>query len=425
MKEPSVAPFRAVRYDPKKVGGWARVVAPPYDVINEKMQKARYERDPHNVVRLILGMHSPTDHEGDNRYTRAAQSLHEWLKQGILVEESKPAFYLYEQTFLLKGKGSCVRRGFLALKKLEEFQKGKVIPHEKTLSGPKADRLLLMKACRANLSPVFALYADPEKKLTAVLQSYFNAQPDADFVDEDGVRQRVWRVCDPELFTTANEVLSEKKLFIADGHHRYETALAFRDWIQSEDPAFNYILMFFAETSDPGLLILPTHRVLHDWPSFDPQTFLKALEADFNIQIISPREEFLKKLAQEEGCRLAIGMLLKGNPHQYILIPKNDHDPRLGVDTQTLHEKILKGVLHFSEEDQKNPQFLNFVKDRDEAMQMKDEGGGQAVFLLNPPLMEALEKIVEKGKILPPKTTYFYPKLLTGLVFYLMDPVAI
>ncbi len=424
---PDIAPFPGLRYDPRKTS-IKNVVAPPYDVISADLQKKLYNKDSHNVVRLILGNQFPEDTEKNNRYTRAAADLEKWMKEGVLVQDTQPSLYLYEQVYESAGsdgkKVVRVRRGFLAAKRLEEFGKGKVMPHEKTLSGPKVDRLLLTRACRANLSPIFALYSDPEKKAMTLLQNFFHTEPMIDFIDEEGIRQRFWSVQDRELFLQINEILSKKKLFIADGHHRYETAITYRNEIKTqqgnsldESSSLNYVMMFFSEMSDPGLVILPTHRVLKNWPGFNGDYFKKKL-----------KEIFVFRKEQEEQ---SLGLLLPPDRDLYFLTLKKEHmisvladlpEPLRGVDTAILHQVIFKKILGMKEEDEKNLQILSFIKNREEALSFGHHPETNAVFLLNSSKMKILERVVEAGLILPPKTTYFYPKLLSGLVMHPLDP---
>lgn len=431
---PVIAPFRGLRYaDPASL---AELTAPPYDVINEEGQRRLYEKHPKNVVRLILGYQRPTDTDADNRYTRAAADLKKWTAEMAIVRDEEPSFYLYEQEFALKDGSRHTRRGFLALRRLEEFGKGKIQPHEKTLSGPKADRLLLMKSCHANLSPIFSLYSDPERKLAALLKPHFSEKPFAEFSDPDGVKQRLWRVSDPELFRRTDETIGQKNLFIADGHHRYETALAYREWMKGrfpnapEDASFHYVMMFFSDMEDPGLVILPTHRVLHDWPGFDAAALKEKLKASFQSKTFPASDEkaFLEALkAEGKAGRQALGLALPNEDFALLTLSKEKRDaiPTLAklpeasraVDTQVLHSAIFREMLGLKEEDDKDPRYMTFVKDAREALAARKNAQTDAVFLLNETPMPVLRGVADAGMILPPKTTFFYPKLLSGLVF--------
>jgi uncharacterized protein (DUF1015 family) len=421
--KPVVAPFRGVRYNLKNVD-LSKVVAPPYDVISADLQKELYERDPHNVVRLILGFQNASDSDQENRYTRAAADLQKWTKEGVLERDSEPCLYLYEQFFEwngTKGKESFTRRGFLALRRLEEFGKGKIRPHEKTLSGPKADRLLLIKACKANLSPIFSLYSDPKKEMANLLRPAFHTEPLADFTDKEGVRHRFWKVSDKDIFAKTDKMMGDKTLFIADGHHRYETSIAYRNWLKeqgtlSENSSANYVMMFFSEMSDPGLLILPTHRILKNWSGFAAATFRKELEKYFVLKSVASQAELSGSLKAYEGKGHAFGLLLDGKLHLAVAenLPSELEKPI--IDTAILHRLILGNILGFKEEDEKNPKYLKFVKGENEVFEAVATPGFNAGFLLNSSPMEVLQQVVEAGRILPPKTTFFYPKLLSGLV---------
>ncbi len=424
-KIPTIAPFRGLRFNPEKVD-LSRVMAPPYDVISPAGQEELYARDPHNIVRLILGRQSPKDSPADNRYTRAARDLSRWTQEGILAADTAPCFYLYEQNFSWEGK-VLSRRGFMALRKLETFAEGKIRPHEKTLPGPKQDRLQLMQTCRANLSPIFSLYSDPDGKMAAPFAKHFQGKPEIDLLDEEKIRHRLWCINDQGLFYQADEILGNQRLFIADGHHRYETAVNYREIVRKERgnlreaSSVNYVMMFFSEMSDPGLLILPTHRVLTHRPGFDPKDFPNRLKEKFEVQTFSEKESFLNSLSDADGDRRAIGMILKGK--FYLLgIPRSLSETAHQVDTVVLHKNIFQELLGFQEEDHKNPATLKFVKEADEAIAAADDPGTDAAFLLNSVPISVLKEIAEVGIILPPKTTFFYPKLLTGLVINPLDP---
>ncbi len=421
-----IAPFQGLRYT-SKISDVSRAVAPPYDVISASLQEELYRRDPHNVVRLILGRQFPEDTERENRYTRARADLDAWIAAGFLGRDPRPAFYLYEQQFRLKDGREFQRRGFMALRRLEPFQGGRIRPHEKTLSGPKVDRLELMKACGANLSPIFALYSDPEGRMKGALKAFFETDALIDLVDDDGVRNRLWSVTDPGLFRITDEVVGTKTLFIADGHHRYETAIAYKNWMAeqgvsiSEDSPLHYVMMFFAEMSDPGLVILPTHRIVRNRPGFDAGIFRRRVEEKFNIrEIAGNRKILIESLKDAARETQALGMILPGDKIGAILTPRK-REGLSPVDTAVLHQDILREIMGLGDEEERNPQYLKFVKNAEEVFEASHEAGFNCGFLLNSPQMDVLQKVVEGGNILPPKTTYFFPKLLSGLVFRQID----
>ncbi len=428
---PTIAPLKGIHYQPEKVGDFSKVVAPPYDVISKEQQKGLYELSPYNIVRIDLSQETPGDNETNNRYTRAAATFHEWLEQSVLVQEDKPAIYLYEQEFTVPGKGTFQRRGFYALRRLEEFSEGRILPHEKTLSGPKADRFNLMKATQANLSAIFGLYQDKNKKVREALSSSFEKKPFTDFVDSAKIRHRLWIETDATLHQLIDNEMKDSKIFIADGHHRYETGLNYRKERLANDQGndqspYNYILMFFCEMEDPGLLILPTHRRLKNWPSFEKESFLQKAGNYFNLEKIPVSELSLEALDKKfQKPYLAVvfpgddqGTLLTLN-HQKVAQSKNLSQlsaALLDVDTALLHEGLLKEILGLTEAQEKDTQVLEYIKDAREALESRNREDTKAVFLMSGTTMPVLQAVAKEGKVLPPKTTYFYPKILTGLV---------
>ena len=268
-----VKPFRGIHYDVKRVGDLTRVVAPPYDVISPEEQEALHRRHPKNITWVDFGMAKAGDGPGVNKYTRAAAWFREWLAEGTLVRDAVPSLYYYEQEFTIPGKRTFVRKGFLGALKLSAFGEGEVFPHERTLSKPKEDRLALMRATDVHMSPIFALYSDPKDEVLSSLRSAMAAAPDMAAVDDLGVKHRVWTVSAPKALLGAVEGMQGKGVFIADGHHRYETALAFRDEMRKKHgsnpaAAYEHVLMFLCNMDDEGIVILPTHRGIHSVPGF-------------------------------------------------------------------------------------------------------------------------------------------------------------
>src|SRR5919112_907477 len=284
---PDVRPFRGIRYDMARVGALSDVVAPPYDVIGSELQDRLYAASPYNIIRLELGRAEPADTAEANRYTRAARTLKEWRRQGILREDPHPSLYVYHQTFTVEGR-TYTRKGFLARVRLEPFGQGRIFPHEQTLSGPKADRLALYTATGFNLSPVFGLYPDPE---AAVLRAVEEGQKDRtplEATDHLGVVNRLWPVLDQEAHTAAQGLMAARSIFIADGHHRYETGLRYRDdraaagELSGPDDPAHFCLMMLVGMSDPGLLILPTHRLVSGLPGLTAETLADRLAPEFD-----------------------------------------------------------------------------------------------------------------------------------------------
>lgn len=409
---PSVAPFRGLLYSSKKVD-LSEVVAPPYDVISPNHQERLYARHPYNVVRLILGKEFPHDTVKENRYTRAAQDLDRWIREGILVREPAPAYYLYEQTFTLSQSGQRRRRGFIGLRRLEEFGE-KIRPHEQTMSGPKQDRLQLLQSCRTNLSPIFSLYADPSGEVRGILAPFYQSDPAIDLTDDEAVRHRLWRVTDPVVLQKLSERMSEQKLFIADGHHRYEISLRYRDLMKQHhseaNAPFDSVMMFFAEIGDPGLVILPTHRLLLE-KTLDPNLVREKLNR-FHLESFGTQRDFLQGL-HRLGKRHGFGLGFSRPPY-WVCSTTEDLET---LDVLMVHEILFKKILNFTEADEKNPAKIRYLKEVSEVFKMLEEADRMAVFL-NPIAPHDLIRVMEQGLILPPKTTYFYPKLLTGFVFH-------
>jgi uncharacterized protein (DUF1015 family) len=440
-----IVPFRGLRYNPGRIGDPAAVMAPPYDVISPALQEELYRRDPHNVVRLILGRIRPEDTGSDNRYTRAAADFAAWQQEGVLARDAEPSIYLYDQEYGLEEGGAVVRKGFIALTRLEDFSSGVVKPHEKTLSGPKTDRLNLTRACGANFSPIFSLYSDPCCVLEALTRREKERSPEIDVTDDDGVRHRLWRVSDPAIIRRAQELLDSKPLFIADGHHRYETALNYRNLMREQKPGFtgkepfNYVLMYFANMEDQGMLIFPTHRLIFGLADFRPDPFLQTLGEWFDVeaQPLDPADaearRQVRQTLQEKGRQKHTLALFGGGRTVYYLSLRDEKtmdryfDPRSPkalrtLDVSILHRLVLEGVLGITPEAQEQQTNLKYVKGFDEPFAQVLSGEFQLAFLMNPTRMSEVRDVANAGEKMPQKSTYFYPKLLSGLVINKIDP---
>ena len=408
-----VFPFQGLRY---QVPEASRVVAPPYDVISPSEQQALHARDPQNVVRLILGLKSPDDSETDNVYTRAHQQLEAWREAGILATDPAEAFYAYSQSW-----DGIERRGFIGRLLLAPYDSQQVLPHEYTLGGPKADRLALMKATGSVLSPIFCLYHDPEKQMEAALFG-----PDAtpvdpiEVTDQDGVFHRFWPVSAPQTVKALKTLLADKKALIADGHHRYETAVTYRDWRREQDGQeaaplgslpYDYTMSFFTNMADPGLKIYPTHRVLTHLP--EGWTFEKLLEAVNTYFEPVSEDRALFWIAQSGQPETAYAL----KPGQNLShIP----EPLRTLDVALLDQFIFQDSLKQSANDLKQQGYLQFVRDEDQVNTLLQSGA--LVFRVHAPSVESVRQICESGFRMPQKSTYFYPKLLSGLVFYYYGP---
>lgn len=436
-----IAALRGILYNPKMIGDPAMVMAPPYDVISPNLQDTLYERHPYNMVRLILGKVYPNDRPGSDRYTRASMRFRRWQEEGVLVRDKKPSLYYYTQTYMLEGGHERTRRGFIALVRLEEFKSGVVIPHERTLSGPKRDRLMLIEATRANLCPIFSLYPEPQRTINNLLEENTPGPPLYEVVDDEGVINRLWRVTNAKVIKMVVDRMADKPLFIADGHHRYETALRFRNIMRKRvkgftgEEAFNYVMMYLCNMDDEGIEILPTHRVIHGIPGFIPRAFLVNCSHLFDIEEIrfdvttepGIRKAFYQRVEERGKGNHAFGLFVRGLDTYFILTLK-DRDVMSNVfgdtipevyrplDVTILHSLILEKLLGISHEAQERQTNIIYTKGRDEALELVRKRGGQLAFILNPTRMEEIKTVATAGYVMPQKSTYFYPKPLTGLV---------
>ncbi len=427
----SIAPLRGVRYDPARTGGLEKVVAPPYDVISAERQEQLYQSSPNNVVRIDFGKEFPTDSPADNRYTRAGKLYREWKEQGVLVRDEKPTFYVYCQDFEVRGERFS-RLGFLGLVKLEDFG-GAIHPHEHTLSGPKQDRLNLMRACGAALSPVFSLYPGEGQGSARVRKAIAGMEPWADFVDSDGIRNRVWRVDDPGAIREITEFIEGVDLFIADGHHRYETALNYRNERRAANPdhtgnePYNYVLMMLVDMGDPGLTVLPTHRLVRRPEGIDAQAIVRALEPGCEITPQPDLGSMIEALARFEGRAMAFALYAKSTGYRVVVLrdkamfdaalPEGHAEAWRNLDVNLLHFLVLGKLLGIGQERWEDASLIAFTRDEKEAVRRVDSGEFEVAFFLNSTSVEQVRAVSAAGERMPQKSTFFYPKVLTGLVF--------
>jgi len=419
-----IRPFRGYFYNPGLVDIGA-VVAPPYDVISAHQQELLYTRHPANIIRLILGKES-------DRYSSAAGYFSVWKKSEILLRDEKPGFYLLSQAFVLPDGRRVERKGFIAACRLEDLGKGSIVPHERTLSKPKEDRFRLFLATGAMFSQVFSLYRDEQGTLDPVMQKAMGDAPGLD-VEFDHVRNRIWRLLDASATGTIARFISTQKVFVADGHHRYETALLYRDAMRLRNPnwtgdeAFNFIPMFFTNMADPGLVILPTHRIIHGLDGFDQQNLLARLNDHFRLTHFENSGEMLTALRRDASG--SIGVVLPKSPKFSLAEIRNrgqlpeDTTPSLlwELDVTLLHNLILAGILGMSEEDVAKKKHLDYIRDETEAIGAVLANRAQAAFLLNATPVDEVRRIAEAGYTMPQKSTYFFPKLLSGTVMYSFD----
>jgi uncharacterized protein (DUF1015 family) len=402
-----IIPFRGVLYNPEKVLG-DDVIAPPYDVISPEQREVLYKRSPYNIIRIDFGKDMPGDTEKNNKYTRAKEYMDKWLKEGIFLRDEKECFYVYESEYTVSGQIKRLR-GIIALVKIEELGKG-IYPHETTHSKPKADRLNLMRTCKANISPIYSLYKSEERITSSIIENIKSDQLISAH-DFDGAIHRLYRISEESVIRSIMDEFTDKPIFIADGHHRYEVALEYRKEM-GEGP-WDYVMMFLANMADEGITVLPTHRMIK---GIKREDVLSRLEPDFVIESCGLECDIKKRLILEG--KNTIGLYLGSNENWYILrfrgTDLEDVDISLrDLDVVILQELIIKKDLGITN--------VAYEMDIEESLKKVKKGDFDAVFFLNPTRVEDVEKVALAGKRMPPKSTYFYPKLLTGLVINKFD----
>ena len=435
-----IAPFRALRYDPTRVD-LTKVVTQPYDKITPAMQNRYYDADPHNLVRIILGKAQTTDRTGENVYTRAAGFFRDWRQQGVFRQDAKPSIYQYIQRFQAPGGGEELeRRGFIALGKIEDYSAGVMYRHEQTLAKPKADRLELLRAARAHFGQLFMLYSDPEGQIDGALSPDLGGAGKTELRDEYGVLHQLRQVSDPGVIETVRGKMRDKKLIIADGHHRYETALNYRNERRSmnaptaasaELAPYELVMMTFINMESPGLVILPTHRVVHGLESFSADALLERGRSYFSVEEVDPSIDAARALGILRAAGKAGTALIAVTANRAFLFDT----PRAlvstlfqglslrqqSLDVVQLHKCLLEGVLGISEEAIRDQTNISYIRDAAEAMARVREGAANVAFLMNPVRMQQVRDIAFAGEVLPQKSTDFYPKLLSGLTIYALE----
>jgi len=439
--------FHGIRYDLGQVGSLSDVIAPPYDVIGPELQEQLYKKHPCNIVRVDLNRQEPGDNDQNNKYSRAGQFLHNWRKEGVLFAEAQPAIYVYHQEFTVEGK-TYNRRGLMARCRLERFGEGRIFPHEETLSGPKQDRLLLSRATRCNLSQIFGLYPDPENEVQAALQKAIATAPALQATDHLGVVSRMWPVSDLAVINQVTKLLGPKTVFIADGHHRYETACNYRDEVAEQlgekfsanHPA-NFVLMMFVGMNDPGLIVLPTHRLFRGLPAMSSEQLIAKLGDAFTCRVVGEGADMANtvweqiEMADEQGTlglftrsdeRWVLAKLsAKGKEKMASIAGEHSADwQELGV--AVLHRLLMENLL--GGKDLPKPKYVHAVSEVVESLEQGDAAGRDATgvvstggnfelaALVMPATVNHIRVISEHGERMPAKSTYFYPKLLSGLV---------
>jgi uncharacterized protein (DUF1015 family) len=404
--------FQPYRYA-EKAGPLSDLVTQPYDKITPAMQARYLERSPYNLVRVILGPRTAQDSETDNVYTRAARYLNDWIASAILVRGAEPAVFPYFQEFTVPDTGErLVRKGFIALGAVEDYSAKVVHRHEQTLSGPKKDRLELLRHTHAHFGQIFMLYPDPECAIDALLDEAAAGPPLAEVTEDDGVTHRIWRITDSARI---QQLMADKKLVIADGHHRYETALAFRN----ENPGLagaDRVMMTFVNMHSSGLRILATHRLVNGIAAEDfPGGFLHAAARDFHVEEI-PSVERLHSAWAGSGGRTIIGAAIGGR-----LFLLEERNARGELDVRILHERLLGKALGIGEEAVRDEKHLRYIRGLDAAIEEARKGAAQIAFLLKPTSIQQVADTSFAGGVMPQKSTDFYPKVLTGLTIYKLD----
>lgn len=429
-----IALLRAVLYDPAKVQ-IDRVIAPPYDVISEDDRTKLEALDPHNCVRLIL----PRG-DGDAKYASAAELFQAWQAEGVLKRDQRWAIYRYHQVFTVAELGgrNFTRKGFICGVRLSDYSENTVLPHERTLRGPKEDRLKLMRAARAHFSQIFGLYRDPSLLTNQAFGGTDQRAPDLEGATADGTTHRLWRVTDRESIGQVAKILSPLKIYIADGHHRYETMLALRDELRAAGgssvgprASSEFATFFLTNMSDPGLVVLPTHRLIHSLPSFDKEALVAKARQYFDVDTIeggADNAQNLKVLVHERGrLKPTFAAVFAGDPDAYVLSLSSD--PHLAVhrtlallDVTLLHSVLLERILGIDRDAQDHETHIRYVKDTAEAMAQVARGHAQVGFIMNPTRVDQVLDAADHGQVMPQKSTFFVPKIASGLVLSPISP---
>lgn len=415
--------FRALRFT-AKAGEIAELACPPYDIISEEQRRAYLEKNEHNVIRLEL------PREGQDPYARAGEVLKQWQAEGIVAREDCDALYIYEEEFTARGKRSSIR-GFVCRVKLEEFSKEVILPHEETLSKAKQDRFQLMDATMCNFSQIYSLYRDDAGTTRGRLEALSSGAPDIEFADGDGIIQRLWIIKDPEAIKAVCGDFTDRKLYIADGHHRYETALNFRNSLRErglakEGDACDYVMMMLVDMENPGLVVFPTHRLVRDLKSFAPDEIIEACKTYFDVTAFNGTADMEARLEEQYNLgKKAFGfycggdswvqLVLKDTAVMADMLPGKSEALR-NLDVSVLHTLVLEKLMGIDKENMAKQINLTYTKIFDEAIDGVNNGTFQCAFILNPTRVEEIRDVAGAGEKMPQKSTYFYPKIITGLV---------
>jgi len=433
-----IKPFEGIRYTTGKVDKLSDLLCPPYDIISASEQDMYYKKNEHNIIRIEFGKEYPDDDENDNKYTRASRYMTDWIEQNVLIKDKQPSIYIYQQQFHADGR-LLTRTGFIALTKLEDLSKGVVLAHENTLSKPKTDRMNLMESCQANISQIYVLYEDSNKTLSKILFDYMSQnQPEVDVEGLHGILERLWVVSDESILDVIVNCIADKKLFIADGHHRYETALSYRKKAMEKNDShtgsepYNYTMMLLVDMDDSGLLILPTYRALNKLIDFNMQDFLIKATDEFYIEnhtlsgaTIEKRAVEIGKILDDKGagafvlCDAATtqctSLKLKDFSSMEKVFPSK-HVSYRNLDVCILHKLLLERLLGIGEEQLASQQYLTYTHDISEGLKWVETGECQILFFMSATSIKQVRDVSLAGEKMPQKSTYFFPKPPTGLV---------
>lgn len=440
-----IKPFKGILYNKERFEDFSKVTAPPYDVISPTEQEELYKLSDFNVVRLILGKEHGGDNEQNNKYTRAAATFKKWLQEGVLKEDLNPSIYVYQQEYELKNGKKAKRTGFIALVKLEDLETGQIRPHERTLSKPKQDRFNLLKSTKASFCQIFGLYADPKNQISTILSRIPPSQPEIEIIDSDSVVHSLWKIVNTQIIEEITKIMEDKTLYIADGHHRYETALKFQDEIRKStlnyngEELFNYVMMMLVDMNSQELTVLPIHRVLKNLKENDIKRLTKNLRAYFDIETFEFNNETEQNqrmrffdLLRSRGEKKHVFGMYSGNSKYYLLTLKNEQildkvlkkqnvEKWKRLDVAILHSLIIDYLLHVKSTDTEIQAHIEHIKDENEAIALVNSKQYQLAFFLNPTKVSQIKDISSQGAVLPQKSTFFYPKLLSGLVMFKLE----
>lgn len=415
--------YKGLRFNCEKAGKIEELVCPPYDIISDQQREEYIKTNPHNIIRLELP-------KGDDKYNKAAEILKDWLEKGILVKEDKPAIYIYEEEFTAYGERKAIK-GIICRVKLEEFSKGIILPHEFTLSKAKEDRLNLMKATNCNFSQIYSLYMDGGKNTLGKIDSLSKSEPDIQLQDNDNVTHRMWIIKDEKAIADICSDFTDRKLYIADGHHRYETALNYRNYLREqglakEGDACDYQMMMLVDMEHPGLVVFPTHRLVRNLDSFNAERVIDGCKEYFDVtehSDINTIESTLMELYNQG--KKAYAFYCGGSSYKLLVLKDTNIIKKLlpnastatqQLDVTILHTLILEKIFGIDAENMAKQINLTYTKIFDEAISSVQQGNSQCAFILNPTRVSEIREVASNDEKMPQKSTYFYPKMITGLV---------